>query len=507
VAEPQISRKKTTLWNLFYLYVNNIISIVRGILIIPLYLAFIDTELYGAWLATGNILMWLTLFDPGVGDVAIQKLSFSFAKKNIFELRNQVSSSIIISLIISLIACVAGWILSFYLDAIVGISDNIDKANLLIAFNISILSTVVTLFSFSLSGCLIGFQRTKEVGVIRNVTAVIGIFVNVYFLFNDYRLISIALGGFVASLLAVIFYAYILLKVIKKENIGFGFDLKFFKEYNKIFTFTFIGKLFGTFAQNIDLILVSRFIGLHEVTILELTRRPIRIIRGIINSPSIALLPTISNLYGEGDTIKLTTIITKTLKLFLFGLIIICGGIIAFNEQLINLWVGNKFFIGGLLNTVIALTFLTTAFSYVVANMTFSLGKIKTNSIFEIIKNVFSLILLVLLGKCFGLWGIVFASLIASVFSELWFYPLLLDRIIMLNRLKTIQGIKELFITFIFIILVALLISNFLAYNTFITIILFFFYILFSLIIVSLTSNETKLILVKLFKYRKFELY
>ena len=42
----------------------------------------------------------------------------------------------------------------------------------------------------------------------------------------------------------------------------------------------FVSKLFSTIAQNIDLILVSRFIGLQEVTILEITRRPISVIRG-----------------------------------------------------------------------------------------------------------------------------------------------------------------------------------------------------------------------------------
>ena len=126
----------------------------------------------------------------------------------------------------------------------------------------------------------------------------------------------------------------------------------------------------------------------------------------------------------KGNSEKLKRIISKTLKLFLFVLIIICGGVIGFNEKLINIWVGKEFYIGNFLNTILAFSFLATAFGYIVSNMTFSLGKIKTNSIFEIIKNIFSLILLVLFGKFFGLWGIVIAALISSVLSEFWFYPI-----------------------------------------------------------------------------------
>ena len=180
---------------------------------------------------------------PGVGDVAIQKISSTYAKTDKEDLKYQISSSIILSLIIAVIAGFAGWTLSFFLDQIVRVPNIVDMTNLVTAFNISIISTAITLFSFSISGTLIGLQRTKEVGLIRNIAAVAGILVNVFFLFNGYRLISIAIGGLITAILSVTIYSIQLFKIMRNEKINFGFDFKFFKEYNKIFTFTFVSKL------------------------------------------------------------------------------------------------------------------------------------------------------------------------------------------------------------------------------------------------------------------------
>ena len=162
----KISRKKTTLWRMFDLYLGTGISFIKGLLIVPLYLHFIDIKLYGAWLATGNILMWLTLFDPGVGDVATQKIASSYASKDFRNIKFQISSSVIISAIISIIVLVLGLSSSKLLLGIVIGTQQIDYKNLYFAFNIGIVSTAITLFAFSLTGCLIGLQRTKITGFI-----------------------------------------------------------------------------------------------------------------------------------------------------------------------------------------------------------------------------------------------------------------------------------------------------------------------------------------------------
>ena len=46
-----------------------------GIILVPIYLVYIPKDLYGYWLATGNILTIISLLDPGIGGVVTQKVS------------------------------------------------------------------------------------------------------------------------------------------------------------------------------------------------------------------------------------------------------------------------------------------------------------------------------------------------------------------------------------------------------------------------------------------------
>ena len=75
------SRRKKTQWHLFFQYSAIILGIVSGIILIPLYLKFIPLDLYGAWLATGNILAWITIIDPGLSSVMQQKIAVAFGSK------------------------------------------------------------------------------------------------------------------------------------------------------------------------------------------------------------------------------------------------------------------------------------------------------------------------------------------------------------------------------------------------------------------------------------------
>ena len=63
------TRTKTTQWNLFFQYTSIVLTVIWSIVLVPLYLKFIPLDIYGAWLATGNIVAWLSIMDPGLSAV------------------------------------------------------------------------------------------------------------------------------------------------------------------------------------------------------------------------------------------------------------------------------------------------------------------------------------------------------------------------------------------------------------------------------------------------------
>lgn len=437
------SRKKTTLWRLLDLYVNLIIGLVKGVFIIPLYLIYIDNTLFGAWLVTGNILMWLTLFDPGVGDVAVQKVAVSYKNGDFESIKYQISSSIFISFFISFLVGILGVVFAHNILALVTIPKNLDYNQLHKAFIIAVAGTACTLFSYSLSGSILGLQRTKGSGIMRIIIGVLSILITIYLLTQGYQIMAIAISTLITSFLFVIIYSFILIKIVKEEKIGFGFRLSYLKQYSRIFTFTFVSKIFSTVTQNIDLLLVSKYVSLDNVYVLEICRRPLRVLQGFVNSPSVAMLPTIASLFGEGDLEKLKFIIKRMTILLTILLIFISFGFITFNKGLISLWIGEKYYIGDSLNLFIALSFLTLTFSYNLSNFTYSLGRIKENSIFSVVKNIFSIAILFILAKYYHLAGIILSPLISSLLTEVWYFPFLLLKDIKYKLSEITSMVKE----------------------------------------------------------------
>ncbi len=67
--------KKVLRWNFVFQYGYVLTNIFNSIILLPLYVKYIDSSTLGIWLATGNILAWITLTDPGIGDVLQQKIA------------------------------------------------------------------------------------------------------------------------------------------------------------------------------------------------------------------------------------------------------------------------------------------------------------------------------------------------------------------------------------------------------------------------------------------------
>ena len=426
----KISRKKQTLWRTAFMYVDIIVGILNGFIIVPLYLIYIDLGLYGAWLATGNILMWLTIIDPGIGVVVTQKVSESYAKNNRNEIGKILASSTILSLVSALIALSCGIIVMFFIGEVLKLSSSIDIITLKKAFFYGTIGMAITLLGYFTGDALLGLQRSKRQGLIRSICGIISFILKPIFLFLGFGLLSIPLASLVGSIIFMIATTFVLLQLLQEEKIKLIFDYKYFLSYSKIFLYTFSSKMFGTLKNNVDLILISRFVSLEMVAVFELTRRPMKILYGFASRPATALIAAFANLKGEGDKSKLQDITGKITFLSFAGLIFITSGFIAFNKDLISVWVGSELFIGQTFNLMLALFFMFSNFTSILANLTYSLGNIKGNSLIEITRDSIALILLPILGYFFGLWGIILAPFAVVVFVEMVYFPKKLSKLI-----------------------------------------------------------------------------
>src|SRR3989339_378218 len=128
------SRTRATKWNLFFHYASIGLMMISGVILVPLYLKFISIGLYGAWLATGNVLMWLTALDPGLSTVIQQRVGAAYGNKDISAIGRTIPGGVALALIFSLAILIAGGAASFYIADIVHLANPADSDILQKAF-------------------------------------------------------------------------------------------------------------------------------------------------------------------------------------------------------------------------------------------------------------------------------------------------------------------------------------------------------------------------------------
>ena len=90
-------------------------TLIQGLLLIPLYLSFIPIKIYGAWLASGNILAWISAIDPGLTIVLQQQTSTFYGAGKLKKVGKLICSGFILSCLILIITLSLGLISSYCL--------------------------------------------------------------------------------------------------------------------------------------------------------------------------------------------------------------------------------------------------------------------------------------------------------------------------------------------------------------------------------------------------------
>jgi len=453
------SRRSIAKWNLFFHYSSTIIGIINGLAIVPFYLKFIDHALFGAWLATGNVLVWLTIVEPGVGDVLQQRVSAAIGGNENENAGKFILSGILISLCISLLVLIGGSFVSIFIPDILNLSNSIDTKMLLDAFLITVIGTSFSMLSYAFVGSNQGLQSSLGIGIIYLISSIIGIILNVYLLFNGYGLLSIAYATLIRNGVLCIGNIIYLFYRIKFQNIHLSFSKVFFFDFSKLFSYTFFSKISTTVVGNVDLILVARFVSPEMVTMLELTRRPIKILQGFTDRVSVAFMAPLSNLKGEGNYTRIKEIFIRFINVYVVASGFMIFGFVSLNEHLLKVWTGSNVFIGNPLNILLCITLFISSLVYNFSNFTYALGDIKGNSTIGIIKSGFYIIFIVVLGYFWGIYGIVLATLLSSLATETWYYPNKLNSFLKFDKVEIKNFIKEISIlTFVGIIISSIIV-------------------------------------------------
>lgn len=423
------SRRSATAWNLFFHYAAVVLAFVNGILLVPLYLTHIPLHLYGAWLASGNILAWTSILDPGFSTFLMQKTGAAYGAGDRRKVRDLFASGVVLSGGIAVLVAATGISVAPYVPGWLSLNLASDIASLHDAFVVAVIGTALMILAYTVTSVNQGLLSSTGVGVISVSTNLVAIAATIIWLKEGWGLMALSAaivirgGGFTLGNIG-----YFVWRCIRE--IGWGFSLSQIGEILRLSGFSFIGRMGGLLSANIDAFVVGRLLGPEIVPVYVLTRRGPETVRMLLERPSTAVMPAVAHLSGEKDILKLQSLLLRLVRIMLWACGIFISGFVIFNDDFLRLWVGQALFAGHPVNMIICVSLGAGALITSMANLCFAMGNIKGNSIISLIEGCVFALAITVGVQIGGLIGVALAPLVSLVLVSSWYYPRRLGRML-----------------------------------------------------------------------------
>lgn len=431
-------------WNFIFYMITFVYSILIGVVLVPLYLKYIPRDVYGYWLATGNILNLITLIDPGFSGVVQQKISLSYGKRDLKMLGEYTSIGVISGLLFSVLIAIAGIYMYNYLPSLFPkLIETSYISDIKTAFFYSLVGSILMLIYFIFGAIDYGMLSSKGIGFI-NVTGNFGSMICIIILLkNGYGVIALGLAGLFRGVVYLALSLVYTLFRFYSEKITLSWNTSLLKEFISLMSFNFLGKIGMSATTQANSYISAVMLNPTATTVLKFTQTVPDFSKLFVTRLANSTAPIVPNLVGKGDHLGLRSVLSRLFYsvAFIIGLVFV--GFFILNHSFIKLWVGDSFYGGDLMNGLVLTLLLFSIFSEVTSQIVFSLGNIKKNSLLFFIQGIIYIPLVIYLAKHYNLNGILIAGILSHLLTTAWYLPFSLFKIMHINKSQFYSFINE----------------------------------------------------------------
>lgn len=400
------------------------LSIIISLMLVPLTLGYVSSELYGIWLTLSSIVVWLNFFDIGFGLGLKNKLAEAVALQDWKRARSLVSTTYFIMILIFVPICLL-------LEFIVPLVNWSSFLNVHETYNLQITKAIHVLIACFCLQMIINvfisvvsaFQKvalSSAFPVIGNLLSLI-----IIYLLTKTREPSLVALAFAISAMPIIvigIFSVILFngkfkrikpsyKSIDKRYVSdlFGLGIKFF----------FIQIQLVVLYQSTN-ILISNVSGPNEVTSYNIAYKclsTIMMVFSIIISP---LWPAFTDAYAKKDFTWMKNIYSKMSKIYIIVAFLLLCMIIG-SPIIYQLWIGDKANIPFSMTCAIGIYMMIFSWDSLQISLINGIGAIKLQTCVTLIGLIGHIPLALLLGNYFGAIGIVFSMIIINTIYSAFF--------------------------------------------------------------------------------------
>ncbi|MCG8403897.1 MAG: hypothetical protein MI923_01740 [Phycisphaerales bacterium] len=408
-------RRTATLVYLLNQYVSVVILIVRGIIIVPLFVHYIDIALYGAWMACGNIVAWISMSEGGTSLLLQQQTARAFGKVAHDELSQVIGSGILLVFVLSAAACAFGLGLSPFVSTWLGLQGG-EASELSKAFSLAVVAMAASWIWGAPRSVLQGFQRHLAIGITSVSAESASIVVTIVLLYKGWGLISIPIGMVFRELLNNLVLWPIFVIALKRVKVRPSVSRSQTLSLLKLMGWTSLNRLGSSLIKNCDAFLISMFLGNRMVPVAIFTKRAWDILVVFVNRLSFSFVPGLSHLHSADGPAAYQALTNRLLTVVTASIGVGTGIAWGLNESFIQLWLGHDFFAGRVYNSLLGVATFVGVIAFTVSQILLSANNIRGSAIGQTGMNVARLLVLLLTISYVEILSIPISTILAFIF-------------------------------------------------------------------------------------------
>lgn len=393
-------------------------SILISLMLVPLTLGYVSSELYGIWLTLSSIMMWLNFFDVGFTLGLKTKLTEAIALNDWEKGRALVSTTYFMMIIIFIPLCIILINIIPFIDWAKFLNVNpIYNSDILKALYVLILCFCLQMIVNVLTAVIAAFQRvalSSAFPVIGNFLSLIAIYILIQICPPSLWILALAISAMPVIILII------------ASLILFNKKLKIVKPSIRYIDKKYIHNLFGLgfkfFIIQIQVvvlyqctnILISNISGAEDVTAYNIAYKYLGVAMMIYTIILTPLWPAFTDAYTKKDFAWMKNIYHKMTILFIASTIILLI-MTLISPYIYHLWIGEKAHVPFEMTAVIAIYMIIHSWDTLQIQLINGIGCVKLQSYMMLVGLIIHIPLSLFLGKYTNAIGVVLSMITINI--------------------------------------------------------------------------------------------
>lgn len=412
------SRTQVVKRNVFYSAGIKGVSIIISLLLVPLTINYVSSELYGIWLTLSSIISWLSFFDVGFGLGLRNRLTTAIALGDYHKGKILVSTTYCILSIIFLIVGIIGYYLSGLVNwcSVLNISSDYQDV-LITASRIVVVTFCVSIVLKLVQNVFQAYQMTAAASAVDTVSQILSLAL-IYILtkttFPNLNYLALVFCG--APIVVYIVYSIILYSGKFKQVAPsfFTIDFKYAKDLFSLGGQFFLIQIICIILYQTVNFVISHYCGPELVTVYNIAYKYLYCALMVFNIIMAPLWSAYNDAYAKNDYPWMKSLYDRLIKI---NAIVVLGVIvmIAVSPIVYKLWIGDTVSIPLIVSILVGLYIACQTISTLHASILNGMGIIRIQIIQAALQGFLFVGAILIIGRGLDLISILLIMLLTAV--------------------------------------------------------------------------------------------